>query len=340
MRLPNLSFTRLNQLTDDKGIFEHAEGTLTRYDHGYCVDDVARALVVVSRVPMTLENPERQKLCDIYLSFLLSAQTSNGSFHNRLGLDRRWKDQSSVQDCWGRALWGLGTFISSQPEGQARETALRAFTIGAKQRSPWLRSMAFAALGATEVLQVLPNHYQAQSILKDTALRIGRPRTSMSWPWPEDRLEYANAVLPEILIAAGTAFTDESLVEDGLILLGWLVELETFGGHLSVTPVGGRGPTDISPAFDQQPIEVAALADACVRALKITGDRRWVDALELTVEWFLGNNDACIPLYDPVSGGCCDGLERFGRNENQGAESTLAALSTLQHGHSLSERAL
>jgi len=48
------------------------------------------------------------------------------------------------------------------------------------------------------------------------------------------------------------------------------------------------------------------------------------------VSWFLGTNDAGTPLYDPDSGGGCDGLERDGRNENQGAESTLALVSTMQ----------
>jgi hypothetical protein len=35
-------------------------------------------------------------------------------------------------------------------------------------------------------------------------------------------------------------------------------------------------------------------------------------------------------MFDPGTGGGYDGLERHGRNENQGAESTLAMLSTAQ----------
>ncbi len=338
MMLPRPSFCHLKRLTDDKGLFEHANGTIPRYSHGYCVDDVARALVVVSRNPVLREDPETQGLRDTYLAFVLAAQDSEGRFHNRLSLDGIWQDQPSSEDCWGRALWGLGTCISSHMEAQCFDAAQKAFTLGSNQRSRWLHSMAFAALGAIEVLQVAPDHANAQSLLRDTVVRIGRPRSSKSWPWPEDRLEYANAVLPEVLLAAGTILQNSSLQQDGLHLLGWLLDLETYGGHLSVTPVGGRGQTDVSPAFDQQPIEVAALADACATAYKVTGDKRWASGLELAVQWFLGGNDGNIPLYDPVSGGCCDGLEPFGRNENQGAESTLAALSTLQQGILLTER--
>jgi hypothetical protein len=36
-------------------------------------------------------------------------------------------------------------------------------------------------------------------------------------------------------------------------------------------------------------------------------------------------------MIDPDSGAGYDGLEVDGRNENRGAESTLAALSTFQH---------
>ena len=340
MMFPNPSFSHLKRLTDDKGLFEHADGTVPRYYHGYCVDDVARALVVVSRDPMPTEDSEVQGISDAYLAFVLTAQDAEGRFHNRLSLDGSWQDQPSLEDCWGRALWGLGTYVSSHMEAQSGEAALKAFTLGSNQRSPWLHSMAFAALGAVEVLKVVPGHADAQSLLEDAVLRIGRPRPSKSWPWPEDRLEYANAVLPEVLVAAGAVLQNSVLQDDGLHLLGWLLDLETYDGHLSVTAVGGRGQDDVSPAFDQQPIEVAALADACATAYRVTGDNRWADGLKLAVQWFLGLNDGNIPLYDPITGGCCDGLEPFGRNENQGAESTLAALSTLQQGLLLTERVI
>lgn len=340
MTPPTFSFAHLRRLTDDKGLFEHALGIVARRDCGYCVDDVARALVVVSREPALSDDPELQGLDDVYLSFLLAAQADDGRFRNRLGLDRRWQDQPTVEDCWGRALWGLGTVVATYPASRAARVgaALGAFGLGARWRSPWSRSMAFAALGAAEVLSVVPDHQDARELLAAAAQRIGRPRASQSWPWPEDRLAYANAVLPEALLAAGVALDDESLRADGLLLLGWLLDVETRDGQLSVTPVGGRGPGDIGPAFDQQPIEVAALADACARAYAVTGEPRWADGLELAVAWFLGANDAGTSLYDAVSGGGCDGLESLGRNENQGAESTLAALSALQQGRRLPVR--
>ena len=120
------------------------------------------------------------------------------------------------------------------------------------------------------------------------------------------------------------------MLEDGLVLLRWLVETETRGDHLSVTPVGGWARGEARPGFDQQPIEVAALADAAARAFAVTGDGYWSDALLRCAAWFSGANDVGVALVDADEGSSCDGLERHGRNENRGAESTLAVLTTFQ----------
>jgi hypothetical protein len=151
-----------------------------------------------------------------------------------------------------------------------------------------------------------------------------------AWPWPEPRLAYANAVLAEARIAAGVGLDDENLLAEGLDLLAWLVEVEKCGDHFSFTPVGGWSRGEPRPGFDQQPIEAAAMADACARAFDATGDSRWADSALLAAGWFLGRNDVGVPLLDARTGGCRDGLEPDGVNENEGAESTIAAITALQ----------
>jgi hypothetical protein len=113
--------------------------------------------------------------------------------------------------------------------------------------------------------------------------------------------------------------------------LQWLLDRQTVDGHLSVVPVDGAGPGDVPPAFDQQPIEVAALADACARAASVTGDPAWLAGVDMAIGWFTGDNDLGVPLFDPLTGGGCDGLTPNGVNRNQGAESTLALITTMQH---------
>jgi hypothetical protein len=323
------SFTHLLRMSDDTGVFEHARGAVPRREHGYCVDDVARALLVISRE--TDPEPAVAALGERCLAFLAHAQSVDGAFHNRLGYDRTWKDAPGTGDWWGRALWGLGTAAVRHPHARVREDAMTCFELSVTRRSSSPRSMAFAALGAAEVAVARPADAPSRALLVAAASRIGRPALDRSWPWPEPRLSYANAVIPDALIATGQALDDDRLVEDGLHLLGWLLGVETSNGHLSFTPVGGWGPGEHRATFDQQPIEASSLADACARAFACTGHPRWLAGVELAIRWFHGDNDAGVALFDPASGGGYDGLTADGRNTNQGAESTLALIATEQH---------
>jgi hypothetical protein len=319
-----VSFRHLRHLTDGGGLYEHAEGTRPRREHGYCVDDVARGLVVACR------EPDQGDLRELYLDFVLTACDSKGRIRNRRNTMLQWTDEPSLEDRWGRGLWGLGAAVACPEDVPRRNEAVRAFERGAGLRSPHSRAMVFAGLGAALVLTQRPDNVIARSLLSDVARQIGPPSRDPDWVWPQPRLTYANAAVAEVLLAAGDHLHRQSLVNDGLRMLGWLLDIETRDGHLSVTPVGGRGPGEVGPGFDQQPIEVAALADACARAFTLTAEARWSAGVQLAAAWFHGANDSGCPLADDVSGGGCDGLEALGRNDNQGAESTLALISTMQ----------
>jgi hypothetical protein len=330
---PVPSFEHLLRLSDDTGLLEHARGAIPRRHHGYCVDDVARGLVVLCREPGAA--PALRAVTERYLAFVAHAQTPDGRFHNRLGYDRRWHDTPGTGDWWGRALWGLGTAAARGTDPWLRDEALTCFELGAAQRSRAPRAMAFAAFGAAEILDRYPDHPAALALLKDAATTAGQPCHDPGWPWPEPRLHYANAALAEVLIVAGIYCHDQNLTTDGLRLLEWLVGTQTVDGHLSLTPTGGWRAPEPRPGFDQQPIEAATLADACARALALTGDGYWAVGMRRAVAWFQGDNDGGTAMMDPATGGCFDGLGPSGPNINQGAESTLALISTLQHGHAL-----
>ncbi len=77
------------------------------------------------------------------------------------------------------------------------------------------------------------------------------------------------------------------------------------------------------------------MMEACRAAYVATEDPRWPDYAQLCLDWFLGRNDLSVPLYDEVTGGCCDGLTPDGPNRNQGAESTLAWLLTLLNAYEM-----
>jgi hypothetical protein len=192
--------------------------------------------------------------------------------------------------------------------------------------------MAFAALGAAEVLDIVPRHSAALGLLAAAVGVIGEPAENPAWPWPAPRLSYANAAIAEALIVAGWKLADDRVLRNGLSMLDWLLAGETRDGHLSVVPAGGWGHGEPRPGFDQRPIEVAALADACARAAEVTGDTTWLSGVGMSVAWFLGDNDAKSSMLNAQTGGGHDGLGPTGRNRNQGAEATLAMISVLQHG--------
>jgi hypothetical protein len=298
-------------MTDEVGLFEHARFEEPNREHGYCTDDNARALAVTVRAGESSE---------VYLRFVEDAQLPDGRFHNRRALDGSWADEVGSDDSQGRAIFGLGIAGS-----------VAAFDRGAAAfASVWPRANAYAAIGAAELLARHPGHPPALALLERTVPRLGAPSADPLWPWSESRLAYDNARLPEARIAAGVALWRPALVEEGVDELRWLARTERRDGHFSFTPVGGWAPPEPRPGFDQQPIEAGAMGEACARAYDATGEESFAGLAGLAARWFLGENDTGVTLVEPESGGCCDGLQRSGRNENQGAESTLAALAAFQ----------
>jgi hypothetical protein len=325
---PDLSFQHLASLTEPLGLFEHALGTAPRHEHGFCVDDVARALIVTAREPRP--SPEVKALRAGYLDFVCAAQRDDGLMHNRRGTDGTWTDRPSSNDHWGRGLWALGITAAEVEDDDLAERARLGAGVALRSRSVWPRAMAYAALGAGQLLRAVPGDPAAVRMLSDARRVLDRSRPDAQWPWPEERLTYANAVLPEAMIVIGGELADEALRDDGLLLLDWLVEEQMLDGHLSLVPSTGRSLHDRRPGYAQQPIEAAALAEACRTAYLATSHPRWLDVIDICLAWFAGANDAGLVMRDAETGGGYDGLERGHASVNQGAESTLAWLSTLQ----------
>lgn len=324
---PSPPYAHLRALTDHNGIFEHALLAMPRREHGYCTDDVARALIVVARERQ--QTVELRKLGAIYLRFLESAVRADGLAHNRMSADGEWSDDPAMGDWWGRLLWALGTIAAQRGDPWTRARALRTFRIAARERSTSLRTLAFAALGAAEIVRVRADDHIARTLLREyIAAMPALP--DPTWVWPERRLSYGNASIAEALIAAGNAVEDADASAKGLRMLGFLLSVETSDERFSVTGTAGRGPGEKGPSFDQQPLELAALADACATAYAVTGDPVWAPPISLAWQWFTGLNDSGTVMFDDQTGAGFDGLEHDGRNENRGAESTLAALSTYQ----------
>ena len=312
------------RLSTDTGILEHAEGAIGRREHGYCTDDVARQLLVAS---LYGTDSSAQRLAEQGLQFLRHACVPDGRFRSRMNYARLWIDDGASDDACGRAVWGLGVAAANAPWPHIRKGALGIFHQASSFRSPFWHATAFATLGASAVLEKYPNDDSAQQLLVDAGSRLPLTPYKSSWKWHEDHLTYASAVLPDALLAL--AAVNPLRTDEALTLLQWLVSTVVQEGRLSVVPTTGLYEHDQRPAFDQQPIEAQALASAAWRAWLITNDLSWLELVIISAAWFVGHNDTATPLVDRETNGCSDGLQKAGRNENQGAESTLAMLHVM-----------
>lgn len=335
---PPLVLDHLRRLTDDTGVIQHATFDVPNRDAGYCTDDVARALAVVVRLEdLGLDAPADHRVTATCAGFLAHAfDPGTGRFRNLLSFDRRWLDRDGSDDCLGRALVALGTCIGRSRRAGLRRWAAalfpRALEAVAATESP--RAWALGILAVHEHQRRLRGDRRAAAIqraLVGRLLDLRRRCAGPGWPWFEDVVTYENARPCQALVLAGRRSGDRAALDAGLEMLAWLCDLQR-SPHGRFAPVGCRGflrRGGFPAAFDQQPIEAEATVAACVAAFHATGDAAWLDRAWSAFDWFLGHNVLGLAVCDPATGGCRDGLLEDRVNENRGAESTLAWLSSL-----------
>jgi glycosyltransferase involved in cell wall biosynthesis len=336
--LPDWRLDHLSRMSDATGMLQHATHTIPNYDEGYCTDDNARALLLtVLLEELGQSGPELERLATRYAAFLQAAfNPKTQRFRNFLGFDRRWLEESGSADSHGRALWSLGTCVgrSRRPDLPAWAAAHfeRALPAVLETTSP--RAWAFSLLGIREYLRRFGGDRviaQTRDTLAARLLDIYDRTTAPEWPWFEEILSYDVARLPQALIATGHESGNARALEVGLRALDWLVKVQTAPqGHFRAIGSNGFYRKGGTPArFDQQPLEACATVSACLEAYRATADAAWLNEARSAFEWFLGRNDLGQDLYDPRTGGCGDGLQEDRVSRNQGAESTLAFLTSL-----------
>ena len=334
--LPPLKLNHLQNMTDKTGMLQHALFIVPNYSHGYTTDDNARALLV-SILLDELGNIESSGLASRYLAFLgFAFNTQTKRFRNVMDYQRNWLEDNGSDDSHGRALWALGTVLNHSSTHALNSMAAWLFeqTLPAILLTTSPRAWAFALIGIYEYSQKFAGDRRAGQVRDELAgrlLTLYQSNRTDEWRWYEKELSYCNAALPHALLTCGRSIPNAVMTDAGLESLKWLADLQRASdGHF--VPIGSNGfyqHGGVRARFDQQPIEAQAMVSACLEAFRITKDKIWHKEARRAFEWFLGRNDLNLPIYDPTTGGCRDGLHSDRVNENQGAESTLAFLQSL-----------
>ena len=333
-QLPTLRLDHLYRLTDSTGIVQHARYHLPYYEEGYCTDDNARAFILTL---MLTENgiTDRKLLgvMDNYAAFLNHAYSpAHQQFRNFMSYDRRWLEDVGSDDSTGRTIWALGTCLGRSTNKNLTTWAMSLLenVLPSIPHMTSPRAWAFALLGIHEYQKRFSNDRLAKTFqqeLQDKLMTIFTNAATEDWPWFEHVLSYDNAKLAHALILSD----HPEQVETGLKALRWLTEQQMAErGHFQ--PIGSNGfyvKNQPRAYFDQQPLEAQSMVSACLAAYRATSDTFWYKKAIRIFKWFTGLNDLGLPLYDPHTGGCFDGLHTDRVNQNQGAESTLSYLLAL-----------
>jgi hypothetical protein len=320
----------LSAFTDDVGLFQHARRDVPSRKHGYCTDDIARALIVTCDAANARPSADVNRLFTVYLAFLVDAQLHDGWFHNFMGYDRRWQDRRGGEDTLGRALWGLGYAAAHAPRASWRAAAADLIRPALEHVGSLvhLRARAYAALGLAQLVETQPADVQARGALRSAAGGIAaayREVADSDWAWCEPTMTYDNARLCEALLRAGMVLKDPELVRIGREMLDFYAGVTIEDG--TFVPIGNEGWNTrggLRARFGQQPLEAAGLVDAGMVASAATGDGWYRSLAQVAYAWFFGRNLLGAVLVE--NGGCHDGIDERGVNANMGAESTLAYL--------------
>jgi hypothetical protein len=345
--IPPPALDHLIRLTDDTGLLQHARFTIPNRAHGYCTDDNARGAIATVKHYTQYHDPRVLSLLDTYLAFLMHAQNPDGTIHNFLDFNRRWWEDEPAHDGFGRALWALGTVLANPPAPEYLAVMKDCFdrTTGHIQRQS-TRGLAYCILGLCEYLHRFPAVSDIEhhvEVAAETLVCRYREARAPGWDWFERLLTYDNAVLPHALFVAGLTLGRDEFIEVAARTTEFLLEVTFHGDHFSF--IGTRGWYEhgrIRAAFDQQPVEAAAMVMALRPAYEATKEARFLGLQRLAFDWFLGANDLGLALYDVRTKGCADGLMSGGVNGNQGAESTvsfLLSLLSINESHARSDSA-
>jgi glycosyltransferase involved in cell wall biosynthesis len=330
--LPPFSLVHIERLTDDTGIIQHAKFGIPNLKEGYCLDDNARALLMVLMAYRQKKDILALKLSPIYLSYIQYMQNKDGTFRNFLSFNRNFLDTVGSEDSFGRAVWALGYLLDNAPNDAYYQSGKSIFFNASPnfEKLQSIRAIANTMVGISYYLKTNTDDESMKERLRNLAYKLVHhyeEHSSPDWKWFESLLAYDNGMLPLALLHSAEILNDDKITVTALETMSFLAGISLKEDYLSV--IGNENwhkKGSAQSMYAQQPVDTLAMVLMFHQAFHLTKEKEYLKKLFTSFMWFLGENDLRINLYDFETKGCCDGLESYGVNRNQGAESSLAYL--------------
>lgn len=340
--IPDINLDHLKRMTTQTGIIQFSKGNRPDSTSGYTLDDNARALVATCMYYSRYRDDSVLLYINIYFNFIKNCFRADGNFLNCLDEHRNFTAENyriNLEDANGRALWGLGYFISiahelpDSFEGVLRcakyifeEVVFQVKNYG----SP--RAMAFIIKGIyyLNIDRHQPEYIELLQLFATRLKSMFEANSDVEWKWFEPYLTYGNAIIPQGLCMVYHLTKDATYKQVAYESFDFLLS-KTFKNekikvitHTRWLHQGDEIPEEFQGG--EQPIDVAYTILALRTFNKTFPDAGYDGKMRLAFNWFLGCNAQNKIVYNPCTGGCHDGLETYVVNLNQGAESTLSYL--------------
>lgn len=335
---PQIQLSHVKKLTTELGMIQFSNISIPDLSSGYTLDDNARALVAVGMHYKLTGDKDDLPYILIYLDFIHRCQKPDGSFinyvdeHNREHIEQN--AEVNLEDSNARGIWALGSVIAMKdilPENivhTASECFLKSLPWAETIQSP--RSIGFATKGLYLYNSVIPNLYVSAIINKLNAKLVSNYEicATKDWKWFENYLTYGNGILPESMLYAYLVTNKPIYKKIALESLDFLLsKMFTKNGFRVISNNGWYYKGQEPKEHGEQPIDVSYIIQTLNSFYNEFKNPLYKDYMKTAFNWFLGKNHLKQIMYNPVSGGGYDGLEKDNINLNQGAESTVCYLT-------------
>lgn len=345
--VPDISLQHIKKMTTDIGMIQFSIIAEPDGNSGYTLDDNARALIAMCQHYEQTSDESDLPYIFTYFNFIEHCQEADGYFLNYVDSAKNFTQQNreiNLSDANGRAVWALGYLLSKEailPKSlidEAEEVLINVLPHIPNMHST--RAMAFTIKGLYyfNLNRKSIKISQYIKMLSNRLVQMYHHESELEWEWFESYLTYANSVLPEALLCAFLDTNEKEYQKIAKTTFDFLLSVLFQDGTIRVISNNGwQKKGEVSHLYGEQPIDVAYTIMALCRFYDVYQDPSYLEKMTVGFNWFLGKNHLRQIIYNPITGGCFDGLEEDHINLNQGAESSLSyvlsRLTVEQHLH-------